>query len=198
SAWRPCPDSTPGPWTCSQRPSTRERALATASPPPHSPYSGSMSGLSEEQTRRVVGLAMDLARQGRTEELLEFLDHGLPANTQDEDGNSLLMLAAYHGHSATVTALIEQGADVDLRNGRNQSPVAGARPSWSRPVPTWTGESRAPGPPPRCSVARSCCRTEDEAGAQPLRGAGTEHETGRCGLSTTPARSLWARGKVPE
>src|SRR5699024_3846112 len=46
--------------------------------------------------------------------------------SQDEDGNSLLMLAAYHGHSATVTALIEQGADVDLRNGRNQSPVAGA------------------------------------------------------------------------
>lgn len=85
-----------------------------------------MSGLSEEQTRRVVALAMDLARQGRTEELLEFLDHGLPANTQDEDGDSLLMLAAYHGHSATVTALIEQGADVDLRNGRNQSPVAGA------------------------------------------------------------------------
>jgi len=85
-----------------------------------------MSGLSEEQTRRVVALAMDLARQGWTEELLEFLDHGLPANTQDEDGNSLLMLAAYHGHAATVTALIEQGADVDLRNGRNQSPVARA------------------------------------------------------------------------
>src|SRR5699024_2479863 len=85
SDWRPGPDSTPGPWTCSPRPSTGERALATASPPPLSPYSGSMSGLSEEQTRRVVALAMDLARQGWTEELLEFLDHGLPANTQDED-----------------------------------------------------------------------------------------------------------------
>src|SRR5699024_8505627 len=93
SDWRPGPDSTPGPWTCSPRPSTGERALATASPPPLSPYSGSMSGLSEEQTRRVVALAMDLARQGWTEELLEFLDHGLPANTQDEDANSLLMLA---------------------------------------------------------------------------------------------------------
>lgn len=85
-----------------------------------------MSGLSEEQSKRVVALAMDMARQGQTEELLEFLDHGLPVNVQDEEGNSLLMLAAYHGHTATVTALVEHGADVDLRNVRDQSPVAGA------------------------------------------------------------------------
>jgi|SRR5699024_6782123 len=85
-----------------------------------------MSGLSEEQTRRVIELAMDLARAGQTEELMEFFDHGLPVDVRDDDGNTLLMLAAYHGRAGTVTALIGRGADVDLRNNNDQAPVAGA------------------------------------------------------------------------
>ncbi len=85
-----------------------------------------MNELSPEQTGRVIALAMDLARQGRTEELLEFLDHGLPVDTRDEQGNSLVMLAAYHGQEETVRALVDRGADVDLRNDRDQTPVAGA------------------------------------------------------------------------
>ncbi|GAB3479584.1 ankyrin repeat domain-containing protein [Nocardiopsis coralliicola] len=85
-----------------------------------------MSGLTPEQTERVVTIAMDLARNGQTGELAEFLDHGLPADSRDGDGNSLLMLAAYHGRAETVAALIARGADVDLRNDRDQSPVAGA------------------------------------------------------------------------
>ena len=36
------------------------------------------------------------------------------------------MLAAYHGRPETVDALIGRGADIDLRNSRDQSPVAGA------------------------------------------------------------------------
>lgn len=82
--------------------------------------------LTPEQQERVVAVAMDLAREGRTAELLEFLDHGLPVDVTDSDGNSLLMLAAYHGRAETVDALIARGADIDLRNGRDQSPVAGA------------------------------------------------------------------------
>ncbi len=85
-----------------------------------------MSEISPDQQARIVELAMNLARTGATAELLEFLDHGLPVDTQDGDGQSLLMLAAYHGHAETVTALIERGADVDLRNDRDQAPVAGA------------------------------------------------------------------------
>lgn len=50
----------------------------------------------------------------------------MPVDTQDGDGQSLLMLAAYHGHADTVSALIARGADVNLRNARDQSPVAGA------------------------------------------------------------------------
>ncbi|MFF5727498.1 ankyrin repeat domain-containing protein [[Kitasatospora] papulosa] len=85
-----------------------------------------MEPLSEEQTGRLVAIVTDLARQGRTEELLEFFDHGLPVDVQDREGNTALMLAAYHGHTETVRALIGRGADVDLRNARDQSPVAGA------------------------------------------------------------------------
>ncbi|MFH9617084.1 ankyrin repeat domain-containing protein [Streptomyces pratensis] len=85
-----------------------------------------MEPLSEEQTAQLVAMVTDLARQGRTEELLEFFDHGLPVDVQDVQGNTAIMLAAYHGHAETVRALIGRGADVDLRNGRDQSPVAGA------------------------------------------------------------------------
>lgn len=87
---------------------------------------GDVSGLSPEQVERVISLAMDLAREGGTEELLEFFDHGLGVDTPDAQGNTALMLAAYHGHADTVRALIARGADVDLRNERDQAPVAGA------------------------------------------------------------------------
>ena len=82
--------------------------------------------LSPEETRRVVELAMDLARAGDTAELAAFLDPGLPVDAQDGEGNSLVMLAAYHGHAETVRMLVDRGADVDLRNDRDQTPVAGA------------------------------------------------------------------------
>ncbi|MFJ8751607.1 ankyrin repeat domain-containing protein [Streptomyces sp. NPDC102441] len=85
-----------------------------------------MEPLSEEQTSRLVVIVMDLARQGRAEELLEFFDHGLPVDVRDQQGNTALMLAAYHGRTETVRALVARGADVDLRNARDQSPVAGA------------------------------------------------------------------------
>ena len=44
--------------------------------------------LTSEETARVVELAMHFAREGMTEELAGFVDHGLPAATQDEDGNT--------------------------------------------------------------------------------------------------------------
>ena len=83
-------------------------------------------GLTQEQTERVVAIAMDLAREGDTEQLVEFVDHGLPVDVADPAANTLLMLAAYHGHAGTVRALLDHGADPDLRNARDQAPIAGA------------------------------------------------------------------------
>lgn len=84
------------------------------------------SSLSAEQTAKVVALAMDLARDGKTSELAEFLDHGLDIDVQDATGNTLLMLAAYKGQAQTVSWLIGRGANVNIRNERDQSPLAGA------------------------------------------------------------------------
>ncbi|MBO1329880.1 ankyrin repeat domain-containing protein [Streptomyces sp. VRA16 Mangrove soil] len=86
----------------------------------------SSARLTAEQTARVVAIAMDLAREGSTGQLVEFVRHGLPVDTADAGGDTLLMLAAYHGHADTVRALLRLGADPDLRNARDQSPVAGA------------------------------------------------------------------------
>ncbi|MCP3765438.1 ankyrin repeat domain-containing protein [Streptomyces sp. MAR25Y5] len=86
----------------------------------------STDGLTPEQTERVVALAMDLAREGDTEQVVGFVEHGLPVDVTDAAGNTLLMLAAYHGHAGTVRALIRLGADPDLRNVRDQTPIAGA------------------------------------------------------------------------
>lgn len=82
--------------------------------------------LTPEQTERALAIARDLARQGESEELRGFLDHGIPVDLQDGDGNSLLMLAAYHGRTDTVRMLLEAGADPNLRNARDQEPITGA------------------------------------------------------------------------
>ncbi len=68
----------------------------------------------------------DLAREGRTERLAAYVDAGVPVDLTDAAGNTLLMLAAYHGHPDTVAALAERGAEVNRLNDRRQSPLAGA------------------------------------------------------------------------
>lgn len=78
---------------------------------------------------RAVALAQDLlddAREGRTERLAQHVDAGVPVELTDASGNTLLMLAAYHGHAGTVAALTARGAVVDALNDRGQSPLAGA------------------------------------------------------------------------
>ena len=68
----------------------------------------------------------DRARAGEAERLAAYVDAGVPADLTDAAGNTLLMLAAYHGHPRVVSALIERGADVDVINDRGQTPLAGA------------------------------------------------------------------------
>ncbi|MFR9732028.1 ankyrin repeat domain-containing protein [Saccharopolyspora sp. MS10] len=83
-------------------------------------------GLTPEQLERIVAIAMDLAREGDSGQLLDFVAHGLPVDVTDAGGNTPLMLAAYHGHAGAVRALLDRGADPDLRNARDQTPIAGA------------------------------------------------------------------------
>ncbi|MFF0451489.1 ankyrin repeat domain-containing protein [Streptomyces sp. NPDC004609] len=85
--------------------------------------------MSEAPDPEVIELAtrvFDLARQGETEALAAYVDAGVPANLTNDRGDTLLMLAAYHGHAASVAALAARGADPDRANDRGQTPLAGA------------------------------------------------------------------------
>jgi ankyrin repeat protein len=79
----------------------------------------------EAGTRLEPQQIFDLARQG-ADVLLDLVDAGLPVDLADEADNTLLMLAAYHGHAALTSGLAERGADVNRLNGRGQAPLAGA------------------------------------------------------------------------
>ena len=68
----------------------------------------------------------DLARDGRADELATYVDAGVPAGLTDARGNTLVMLGAYHGHAEVVRVLAFRGADLDARNDRGQTPLAGA------------------------------------------------------------------------
>jgi ankyrin repeat protein len=67
-----------------------------------------------------------LARTGQTEALTAYLDAGVSADLANDAGDTLLMLAAYHGHAGTVRALLERGADPGRPNDRGQTPLSGA------------------------------------------------------------------------
>jgi len=68
----------------------------------------------------------DMARDGDVASLAAYFDAGVPVNLTNTNGDTLVMLAAYHGHHAAVAELIERGADVDRHNKRGQTPLAGA------------------------------------------------------------------------
>ena len=74
----------------------------------------------------LAGRVFDLARGGAAEELAAYLDAGVPANLTNDKGDTLLVLAAYHGHPETVALLLAHGADHSRINDRGQSPLAAA------------------------------------------------------------------------
>ena len=69
--------------------------------------------------------AAELARKGDTAGLAALLKDGLAVDAQDAKGNTLLMLASYHGKAETVAMLLKACATVDLRNDKGQTPLGG-------------------------------------------------------------------------
>ncbi|KAF2725139.1 ankyrin [Polychaeton citri CBS 116435] len=66
------------------------------------------------------------AREGKTNELKQYITAGIPVNLTNHKGDTLLMLAAYYGNLDTVKMLIDHDADLNALNERGQSPIAGA------------------------------------------------------------------------
>lgn len=66
--------------------------------------------------------ARNHAKNGKLEALQQMLDAGVSPNATDEQGNSLLMLAALGGHRELVHYLLEEKkADTTIRNNRYQT-----------------------------------------------------------------------------
>ncbi|KAF4555050.1 Hypothetical protein D9617_3g021190 [Elsinoe fawcettii] len=97
----------------------------------------STTGQSQSDTKRDVsslppaaielaGKLFNFAREGSTDALAQYLNAGIPPNLTNSKGDTLLMLAAYHGHAETTRLLLEKGADPNVLNDRGQSIIAGA------------------------------------------------------------------------
>jgi hypothetical protein len=71
--------------------------------------------------RQIFGLV----REGDTERLAGLIERGMPVNFRNEKGDSLIMLATYHGRLETSKLLLEAGADANVANDQGQTPLAG-------------------------------------------------------------------------
>jgi ankyrin repeat protein len=74
----------------------------------------------------LAGRVFDLARGGHADELATYVDAGVPVNLTNDKGDTLLLLAAYHGHPGAVAALLARGADHARVNDRGQTALAAA------------------------------------------------------------------------
>lgn len=85
-------------------------------------------GAGQAGAEQAVALAhqlFDAARTGDGATLTRYLDAGVPATLTNSGGDSLLMLAAYHGHAGIVADLAARGVDVNAVNDKGQTPLAG-------------------------------------------------------------------------
>lgn len=70
--------------------------------------------------------AFSLARQGNADTLRQMLDAGLPVNLTNEEGNTLLMLAAYSGQAEVAQLLLSRGADPTRQDASGNTPLIAA------------------------------------------------------------------------
>jgi ankyrin repeat protein len=80
----------------------------------------------EAELMDLASRLFDAARSGDAAMLAAYLDAGVPVDLTNTNGDTMVMLAAYHGNDSAVAALIARGADVDRHNNRGQTPLAGA------------------------------------------------------------------------
>ena len=80
----------------------------------------------DDEALELAHRMFDVARDGGAAELAAYVDAGVPVDLTDAKGDTLLILAAYHGHPDTVAALLARGADPARTNDRRQTALAAA------------------------------------------------------------------------
>ncbi len=79
------------------------------------------SGELTEAELEFLNSVFDIVRQNKPLALQSLLDQGVPANLTNAQGDSLLILAAYHEHVQLLELLLAAGADVNAINDRGQT-----------------------------------------------------------------------------
>jgi len=100
-------------------------AHAMSAPEPSATAEPALTPAEEQRYAELQLMALDFARNGETETLVSMLRSGLAPNLADHKGNTLLMLAAYHGQHTTAQALLDFGAEIDRPNDHGQTPLGG-------------------------------------------------------------------------
>lgn len=70
-----------------------------------------------------LGRAVDAIRLGRLDSVRAMLDAGLDAEEEDNNGNSLLMTAAFHQKPEIITLLLDRGGDPNAANKQGATPL---------------------------------------------------------------------------
>lgn len=99
---------------------TTENTTATDA----TPGAGGATAMDQE-TLAFIRSVFTLVREGDAETLRAMVEKGLPVNFRNDKGDSLIMLASYHGHLETVRVLLDAGANPNVANDQGQTPLAG-------------------------------------------------------------------------
>ncbi|HEX9171465.1 MAG TPA: ankyrin repeat domain-containing protein [Telluria sp.] len=83
-------------------------------------------GAPDQETLDFIRGLFGLVRAGDAAGMRAAVEKGVPVNFRNEKGDSLIMLASYHGHLETCAVLHEAGADPNVANDQGQTPLAGA------------------------------------------------------------------------
>ena len=79
----------------------------------------------QERLAQLAKVLFEAARIGDVSLLSEAMAGGAPPNLMNPSGDTLVMLAAYHGHPEAVKVLLAAGAHPDQMNDRGQTPLGG-------------------------------------------------------------------------
>jgi len=77
-----------------------------------------------EISPQVIEGVFELAREGLTGPLGEMIEAGVPIDSVNPRGDTLLIVAAYQQHPETVAELLRRGADASVVNAMGQTAIS--------------------------------------------------------------------------